>query len=314
MVEISEVMEEEVVETTTNNNNNNNAVAVEVESRSQERLADADEIEAALLAHITRPSAQMHLKNLITKLRKEGKALQRVAASTNNSASTASDGTSTAATAAATTTAGSNDTAPVATTKQPAALSTPIVTKPIIITSSTTNKYQTFPTHYFDCGPYNSPLVTIYIPLPDIGTHDKSKISCHFTSTSFDLIVTDFSNKSYRLLNDNLEKEIDVTNSKYVIKPHKIIIKLGKVKGEYGSYDHWTELTSKKKKTKDTKSKDDPTAGIMDLMKDMYENGDDNMKKMIGETMYKQRTGQLGKDGGGGLPGMGDMGLGDMDF
>ena len=99
-----------------------------------------------------------------------------------------------------------------------------------------------------------------------------------------------------------------------MIKPHKIIIKLGKVKGEYGSYDHWTELTSKKKKTKDTnKSKDDPTAGIMDLMKDMYENGDDNMKKMIGETMYKQRTGQLGKDGGG-MPGMGDMGLGDMDF
>mmetsp|Transcript_19839 Transcript_19839/g.32573 ORF Transcript_19839/g.32573 Transcript_19839/m.32573 type:complete len:281 (-) Transcript_19839:665-1507(-) len=269
----------------------------------EELLADADEIEAALLAHITRPSAQMHLKNLITKLRKEGKALQRVAASTNNSA-----------TATAATTAGSNDSAPVATTKQPAALSTPIVTKPIIITSSTTNKYQTFPTHYFDCGPYNSPLVTIYIPLPDIGTHDKSKISCHFTSTSFDLIVTDFSNKSYRLLNDNLEKEIDVTKSKYVIKPHKIIIKLGKVKGEYGSYDHWTELTSKKKKTKDTKSKDDPTAGIMDLMKDMYENGDDNMKKMIGETMYKQRTGQLGKDGGGGLPGMGDMGLGDMDF
>ena len=65
MVEISEVMEEEVVETT---NNNDNAVAVEVESRSQERLADADEIEAALLAHITRPSAQMHLKNLITHL------------------------------------------------------------------------------------------------------------------------------------------------------------------------------------------------------------------------------------------------------
>jgi hypothetical protein len=31
------------------------------------------------------------------------------------------------------------------------------------------------------------------------------------------------------------------------------------------------------------------------------------MKKMIGETMYKQRTGQLGKDGG-----MGDMGMGDF--
>ena len=312
MVEISEVVEETspppVVET-------NNAV----ESRSQERMADANEIEAALKAHITRPSAQLHLQNLITKLRKEGKALQRVAAST--SAASASS-----AAATATATAGSDDSAAAAPSpapKQAAPLSvndkevpkkSPITTP--IITSST-NKYQTFPTHYFDCGAYNSPLITIYIPLTNIGSHDKSKISCNFTPTSFDLIVSDFDGKSYRLVNDNLEKDIDVTKSKYIVKPNKIIIKLGKIKGEYGSYDHWTDLTSKKKKKNGSgggSKKDDPAAGIMDLMKDMYDNGDDQMKKMIGETMYKQRTGQLGKDGGmGGMGGLGDMpGLGDM--
>ncbi len=300
MVEISEVIEEE---TTTPQEVEETTSAV-ASSRSQERLSDADEIEAAL-AHITRPSAQMHLQNLITKLRKEGKALQRVAAST--SASTAATESST------------SPAAPAKRAAPPAEIPTPPkkspVTKPII--TSSTNKYQTFPTHYFDCGEYNSPLVTVYVPLTGIGSHDKSKISCDFTSTSFDLIVSDFSDgKSYRLLNDNLEKDIDVSKSKYVVKANKIIIKLGKVKGEY-SYDHWTELTAKKKKSTDSKGKkDDPTAGIMDLMKDMYDNGDDNMKKMIGETMYKQRTGQLGKDDGmpglAGMGGMGDMGLGDM--
>jgi len=291
MVEISEVIEEATTPP--------QAATNAVDSRSQERFADADEIEAALLAHITRPSAQLHLQNLITKLRKEGKALQRVAASTSDAA-------------------GSSDSAaqpppPVAKPAPPVEVPTPPkktpVTTPII--TSTTNKYQTFPTHYFDCGEYNSPLVTIYVPLTGIGTHDKSKISCNFTSTSFDLIVSDFTDgKSYRLLNDNLEKEIDVSKSKYVVKPNKILIKLGKVKGEY-SFDHWTELTAKKKKENKGK-KEDPAAGIMDLMKDMYESGDDNMKKMIGETMYKQRTGQLGKDGAmGGMGGM-DMGLGDM--
>ena len=292
MVEISEVIEEAPTPPQAETN--------AVDSRSQERFADADEIEAALLAHITRPSAQLHLQNLITKLRKEGKALQRVAASTSAAA-------------------GSSDSAAqpsppaVAKPAPPVEVPTPPkktpVTTPII--TSTTNKYQTFPTHYFDCGEYNSPLVTIYVPLTGIGTHDKSKISCNFTSTSFDLIVSDFTDgKSYRLLNDNLEKEIDVSKSKYVVKPNKIIIKLGKVKGEY-SYDHWTELTAKKKKENKGK-KEDPAAGIMDMMKDMYESGDDNMKKMIGETMYKQRTGQLGKDGAmGGMGGM-DMGLGDM--
>ncbi len=296
MVEISEVIEEETTTPQEEVEEKTNAA----ESRSQERLSDADEIEAAL-AHITRPSAQMHLQNLITKLRKEGKALQRVAASTS---------ASTAATESSTSPAPAKRAAPPAEIPTPPKKSP--VTKPII--TSSTNKYQTFPTHYFDCGEYNSPLVTVYVPLTDIGSHDKSKISCDFTSSSFDLIVSDFSDgKSYRLLNDNLEKDIDVSKSKYIVKANKIIIKLGKVKGEY-SYDHWTELTAKKKKLQDSKGKkDDPTAGIMDLMKDMYDSGDDNMKKMIGETMYKQRTGQLGKDGGmPGMGGMGDMGLGDM--
>jgi len=32
--------------------------------------------------------------------------------------------------------------------------------------------------------------------------------------------------------------------------------------------------------------------GIMDMMKDMYEDGDENMKKIIGEAMMKSRSGE----------------------
>lgn len=304
MVEISEVIQEE----TPQQQHPPPAEKDPVDSRSQERLADADEIEAALLAHITRPSAQLHLQNLIAKLRKEGKALQRVAAATTSAAAAGSDS------------AASPSAAAVAMPAAAAALPTPPKKTPITtpIITSTTNKYQSFPTHYFDCGAYNSPTLTVYVPLTNIGSHDPSKISCNFTSSSFDLIVTDYiiDGKSYRLLNDNLEHDIDVSKSKYIVKGNKIIIKLGKVKGEYGSYDSWTELTAKKKKKKDKGKKDDPAAGIMDLMKDMYDNGDDTMKKMIGETMLKQRTGQLDKKDPmtGGMGGMGDMGIGDMDI
>ena len=70
-----------------------------------------------------------------------------------------------------------------------------------------------------------------------------------------------------------------------------------KVKGEYGSYDSWNQLTAKKKKKKEkAATKDNPMGGIMDMMKDMYDNGDDQMKKMIGETMMKQRNGELNSD------------------
>ena len=218
MVEISEIIEDEPQTTTTPPTNNNVA-----DDRATERLSDADEIESLLLSNITRPSARLHLENLITKLRKEGKALQRVAASQSSTATTASsDNTSEAPSSDEPKTKVQKVDAPPTPPKH-----TP-VTKPII----TNSKYQSFPTYYFDAGKFQSPTVSVYVPLENIGSHDKSKISCNFTSTSFDLVVNDFTGegngkKSYRLLNDNLEHDIDVDTSKYVVKANKIIIKLG---------------------------------------------------------------------------------------
>ena len=216
MVEISEIIEDEPQSPPANN--------TAADDRATERLSDADEIESLLLPNITRPSAKLHLENLITKLRKEGKALQRVAASQSSTATAASDST---------TEAPSSDEPKTKVQKVDAPPPTPPkhtpVTKPII----TNSKYQSFPTYYFDAGKFQSPTVSVYVPLDNIGTHDKSKISCNFTSTSFDLVVNDFTagevggKKSYRLLNDNLEHDIDVDTSKYVVKANKIIIKLG---------------------------------------------------------------------------------------
>lgn len=53
-------------------------------------------------------------------------------------------------------------------------------------------------------------------------------------------------------------------------------------KGEYG-FDHWADLTAKRRK--EAGAKEDPMGGVMDLMKDMYESGDDNMRRVIGEAM-----------------------------
>ncbi|KAL7448137.1 hypothetical protein ACHAWC_000385, partial [Mediolabrus comicus] len=153
MVEISEVIDSPAAE--------ENAVDV----RSHERLADADEIESALLSHLTRPSAQLHVKNLITKLRKEGKALQRVAVSTSAAASANGGSTS------------SDSAKPAVKTDEAAAPTQQATRSTANITPNVNKKYQSFPTHYFDCGEYNSPTVTVYIPLNGIGSHEKSKIS-----------------------------------------------------------------------------------------------------------------------------------------
>jgi calcyclin binding protein len=170
--------------------------------------------------------------------------------------------------------------------------------------------YTTIDKYMFDAGSYGSPTVSIYVALPNVGSIPRDNITCEFTPSCFDLIVRDLGGKSYRLVNDNLDNDIDPDKSKILVKADKVVVKLGKKKTEYGSYDHWSQLTGKKDKKKKAADAANPAAGIMDLMKQMYDEGDDNMKKMIGETMQKQREGKLGADGGmGGLGDMGDMGI-----
>ena len=130
----------------------------------------------------------------------------------------------------------------------------------------------------------------------------KERVSCDFTKTSFDLKVHDLGGKSYRLLKDNLEEAIDVENSKAVVKKNRVTVQLRKVKGEYG-HKSWINLTAKRQKSEATKA--DPTAGIMDMMKELYEDGDDQMRKTLGEAMLKSR------EKNGPMGGMGD-GLGDL--
>jgi len=167
----------------------------------------------------------------------------------------------------------------------------------------------------WDQGEYNSPSISIYVTLPGITKEVASKVSCAFTDNSFDLKVNDLEGKSYRLYKDNLEKNIIPEESKYRVKKDKVVITLRKVKGSY-SYDTWMNLQAKSSSSSKegkggTSSKDNPMGGIMDLMKDMYQDGDDNMKKIIGEAMMKAQNGEkspgLG-DLSGGLDGMGDMG------
>lgn len=234
---------------------------------SEERLLDAQAIEEAA-EKMTRVSARMHLEALAKKLRKESEALKRVEKSQAKAAA-----------------------APPTKQEQP-------VMKPAaaVITPPESAKYVPVDRFSFDAGGYDSGFVTLYVTLPSVGSIPRDRITCTFTKSSFDLIVNDLEGKSYRLTKDNLAHDIEPEKSKHVVKADKVLVKLAKKKSEYGSYDFWNELVDKKRKKKD-KSKENPADSIMDLMKDMYESGDDNMRKVIGETMEKQRRGELNQPG-----------------
>lgn len=156
----------------------------------------------------------------------------------------------------------------------------------------------------WDQGEYNSPTVTLYIELEGVGSV-KDNVKCEFKSDSFDLTVHGLNGKNYRLVKDNLDKDIVPEDCKFIVKKDKVVVKLAKKKGEY-SFEQWQSLTSKKSKEKKEATKKDPSAGIMDMMKDMYEDGDDNMKRVIGEAMMKAQRGE--KSDPPDMGGMGGMG------
>lgn len=189
----------------------------------------------------------------------------------------------------------------------------PVEVKPSSVPILPKLQYTPIADFAWDQGEYNSAYISIFIDLEGVG-EAKDRVEAKFYENSFDVTVTDLKGKNYRLLKDNLEKNIVPDGCKCVVKSNKIVLKLQKIKGAH-SYEHWTHLTAKKKvdPAAAKSKKDDPTAGqltivhnwsiqtfnalrpclgLMDMMKDLYEDGDESMRKVIGEAMLKSHRGE----------------------
>lgn len=243
-------------------------------SNSQVWLHDADEIES-LMGMLKSRTAKMHVRSLVDKIRIEAAAFEAVEKVSGPIAPAKPARTP----------------APMPKTK-PVPLAKPIAVAPMTPSSVT---YQSIDKFAFDGGSINDKFVTLYIPIPGVGSvpDKKEQITCDFKSASFDLIVRNLNGKSYRLIKDKLEHDIIPEKSKYIVKADKIVVKLHKLETDVGGvFSTWTKLTDPKWKEKKN-SKADPTQGFKDMMKDLYESGDENMKKLIGESMVRHKSGEV---------------------
>ncbi|XVF25466.1 hypothetical protein REPUB_Repub13aG0214700 [Reevesia pubescens] len=101
--------------------------------------------------------------------------------------------------------------------------------------------------------------VKIYVSLEGV---DQEKIQAEFKPMSFDV--------------------------KFHVKPKRVIITLFKA-----SKGNWSDLHFKEDRLKPNLDKErDPMAGIMDLMKNMYEEGDEEMKRTIAKAWTDARSGK----------------------
>ncbi|ELP89446.1 calcyclin-binding protein, putative [Entamoeba invadens IP1] len=112
--------------------------------------------------------------------------------------------------------------------------------------------------------------------LNGVGAHDKSLISVKFESDSLDVEVKSLNGVNYHL-NRKVFAPIDPAKSRYTLSSNRINIFLEKV-----TSTSWSQWEKQKDSFKAPKTDDkDPQAGLMNMMKDMYEKGDDDMKRTI---------------------------------
>ncbi|PWA55880.1 SGS domain-containing protein [Artemisia annua] len=172
------------------------------------------------------------------------------------------------------------DAAPVAPTPTPTP--TPVSTNQKVAAEPAL-KYTTLGSFSWD---QDNDKVKIYVFLEGV---DQEKVQAEFNAKSVDIKFHDVQGKNYRCAIPNLNKEIVPEKCKVLVKPTRVVITLVKA-----SKGNWLDLHFKEDKFKPNLDKErDPMAGIMDLMKNMYEDGDDEMKKTIAKAWTDARSGKV---------------------
>ncbi|KAK9707036.1 hypothetical protein RND81_07G168800 [Saponaria officinalis] len=150
------------------------------------------------------------------------------------------------------------------------------------VASTPTVHYSTLPSFSWD---QDADKVKIYLPLEGV---QQEKIETNIKPMSVELKIHDVQGKNYQFAVPKLNKEVAPEKCKILVKPTRIVVTLVKA-----SKGNWLDLHYKEDKLKPNLDKEkDPMAGIMDLMKNMYEEGDEEMKKTIAKAWTDARSGK----------------------
>lgn len=128
-------------------------------------------------------------------------------------------------------------------------------------------------------------FMKLYVTLKNVHTLPEGAVRCNFTDKSLDLRADGLENRNYHMPINNLCEEIDASKSYIKVKTDTIVIFLAK-KIPNKSWSHVTGVEKKIKEAKsaplsDLEKGSDPEENLMSLMKKMYQDGDEDMKKII---------------------------------
>eukprot|EP00041_Stephanoeca_diplocostata_P009297 m.143001 g.143001 ORF g.143001 m.143001 type:complete len:228 (-) comp17682_c0_seq5:1422-2105(-) len=137
----------------------------------------------------------------------------------------------------------------------------------------------------------NKEDIKLYVSLAGVEDLPVENIELVSDASSTTVEVSDLAGKDYSL-KIILAKEINPASCKFKQRKGKLLVTLRKA--EAGT---WTYLTAKEQKAADarapklnkTEDDADPQASIMGMMKDMYQSGDEDMKRLIAKAWTESK-------------------------
>ena len=161
-------------------------------------------------------------------------------------------------------------------------------------------------------------FIKLYVTLTGADALSMDNVHPTFCENSFSVKVCNLNGNDYEFSMKSLLHEIVPAESIVKLKKDTVFLMLKKK-----SPINWPSLTMTEQQLKERqenkmKPKQDdsgePGDGMMNIMKQMYESGDDEMKRNIAKAWTESREKQMSGEQGGGMGGMGGMmgGMGGM--
>lgn len=144
-------------------------------------------------------------------------------------------------------------------------------------------------------------FVKLYVTLPGVHELPAESVKSAFGTRRLELEVNGLAGRNYQLLITTLLNDIVPDSSYHKVKTDMVAVFLRKT-----SADKWSDISGLDKKAKEPKvpktemDGGDPGSSLMNMMKQMYDEGDDEMKRTIAKAWTEAREKQH-ENGDGGL-------------
>uniref|UniRef100_A0A182K5T1 Calcyclin-binding protein n=1 Tax=Anopheles christyi TaxID=43041 RepID=A0A182K5T1_9DIPT len=138
-------------------------------------------------------------------------------------------------------------------------------------------------------------FIKIFVTVNGVQQVPEDNVNVEFTENSFQLVISDLNNKDYIFVVNNLLNSIDAEKSYRRVKSDMVAIYLAKQ-----GPAKWAHLTLTAKRLQDLKDErlsdgkkttpDDPSAGLMNIMQQLYDSGDPETKRMFNKAWHESRS------------------------